>query len=70
MAEVHGDYIEGLEEDIWGILEYFGRDFEEPKKNPAHRLECPGNRMMAVPSGVSPSSTAVNESPVHPLKLS
>lgn len=29
--EVYGDYIEGLEEDFWQILEYFGRDFAEPK---------------------------------------
>lgn len=30
--EVYGDYIEGLEEDFWQILEYYGRDFAEPKK--------------------------------------
>jgi len=30
--KVYGDYIEGLEEDFWQILEYFGRDFAEPKK--------------------------------------
>ena len=30
--EVYGDYIEGLDEDLWQILEYFGRDFAEPKK--------------------------------------
>ena len=30
--EVYGDYIEGLDEDFWQILEYFGRDFAEPKK--------------------------------------
>jgi len=30
--EVYGDYIEGLEEDFWDILEYYGRDFAEPKK--------------------------------------
>ncbi len=29
--EVYGDYIEGLEEDFWLILEYFGRDFVERK---------------------------------------
>ena len=29
--EVYGDYIEGLEEDFWEILEYFGRDFAQPK---------------------------------------
>jgi integrase len=30
--EVYGNYIEGLDEDLWQILEYFGRDFAEPKK--------------------------------------
>jgi len=29
--EVYGDYIEGLEEDFWQILEYFGQDFAQPK---------------------------------------
>jgi len=29
---VYGDYIEGLEEDFWQILEYYGKDFAEPKK--------------------------------------
>jgi integrase len=30
--EVYGDYIEGLEEILWEMLEYYGRDFAEPKK--------------------------------------
>ena len=30
--EVYGDYIEGLEEDFWDILAYYGRDFAEAKK--------------------------------------
>lgn len=30
--EVYGDYIEGLEEDFRQILDYFGRDFIEPKR--------------------------------------
>ena len=29
--EVYWDYIEGLEEDFWQILEYYGRDFAQPK---------------------------------------
>ena len=29
--EVYGDYIEGLEQNAWKILEYFGRDFIETK---------------------------------------
>jgi len=40
--EVYGDYIDGLEEDFWKILEYYGRDFVEPKaKRPPHLLEYP-----------------------------
>lgn len=30
--EVYWDYIDGLKEDFWKILEYFGRDFVEPKR--------------------------------------
>jgi integrase len=30
--EVYGDYIEWLDEDLCQIMEYFGRDFAEPKK--------------------------------------
>ncbi len=68
--EVYGDYIEGLEEDFWLILEYFGRDFVEPKrKTPPHLLGYPG-QMMTVPIDVFPSQPAVNESPALPLKLS
>jgi len=34
--EVYGDYIEGLEEDYWKILEYMGKDFIQAKgKTPA-----------------------------------
>lgn len=29
--EVYGDYIDGLEEDFWKILEYMGQDFAQPK---------------------------------------
>ncbi|AJE03570.1 hypothetical protein [Geobacter pickeringii] len=29
---VYGDYIDGVEEEFWKILEYFGRDFVEPKR--------------------------------------
>ena len=30
--ENYGEYIDGLCEDFWEILEYYGRDFAEPKK--------------------------------------
>jgi integrase len=64
--EVYGDYIEGLEEDIWQILDYFGRDFVEPKRKPAANvLAFPGQQMM-VPSSIFPLPTAVNESPDSP----
>lgn len=32
--EVYGDYIDGLEDDFWQILEYFGQDFIQPKMKP------------------------------------
>lgn len=48
--EVYGDYIEGLEEDFWKILEYFGKDFVEPKKNLfPNALEYQGEQAMVVP---------------------
>jgi integrase len=33
--EVYGDYIEGVEEDFWQILAYFGQDFAQPKMKQA-----------------------------------
>lgn len=30
--DIYGNYVEGLEEDIWSMLEYFGRDFIEKQK--------------------------------------
>jgi len=43
--EVYGDYIEGLEDDFWDILEYFGRDFAEPKKkNIPHVIDYQGGQ--------------------------
>ena len=32
--EVYGNYIEGIEEDYWDILNYFGKDYVEIKKKP------------------------------------
>ena len=31
--EVYGDYVEGLENDRYQILNYFGQDFLDPKHN-------------------------------------
>lgn len=68
--EVYGDYVEGLEEDFWQILEYFGRDFVELKgKTPPHLQGYPG-QMLTVPGNASPTLHAVNESPALPLKPS
>jgi hypothetical protein len=33
-STVYGNYIEGIEEDYWDILNYFGRDYIEVKKKP------------------------------------
>ena len=32
--EVYGNYVDGLENDFWGIVNYFGKDFIETKKRP------------------------------------
>ncbi|MBT0654152.1 site-specific integrase [Geomobilimonas luticola] len=64
--EVYGDYIEGLEEDFWLILEYFGRDFVEGKaKQPPHLLAYPG---MMVQPGFHQVIIEETRSPVLPLK--
>ena len=51
--EVYGDYIEGLEDDAWKILEYFGRDFIENKgQRPPRNFGLPDgvNPMIPVPT--------------------
>lgn len=49
--EVYGDYIEGLEEDAWKILEYFGRDFLEIKaKKPSHLLGYSFSENLVIPA--------------------
>jgi integrase len=49
--EVCGDYIEGLEEDAWKILEYFGRDFLEiTAKRPPHLQRLPHSGNMVIPA--------------------
>jgi integrase len=48
--EVYGDYIEGLEEDFWDILEYYGRDFAEPKKKTIpHVIDYQGHQAAIIP---------------------
>ena len=32
--DVYGNYIEGMEDDFWDIVNYFGKDFIEAKKRP------------------------------------
>jgi integrase len=49
--KVYGDYIEGLEEDAWKILEYFGRDFIETKgQRPPHFLGYTGSANLDIPA--------------------
>jgi len=49
--EVYGDYIEGLEQDAWKILEYFGRDFIETKgQRPPHFLGYPSAASPVLPA--------------------
>ncbi len=48
--EVYGDYIEGLEEDFWKIVEYMGRDFVQPKaKTPNSFIEQQYGESLAIP---------------------
>ncbi len=48
--EVYGDYIEGLEEDFWQILEYYGRDFAQPKmKASATMMEYQNGQAFVLP---------------------
>jgi integrase len=36
MVEVYGNYVDGLENDFWGIVNYFGKDSTETKKTFFH----------------------------------
>jgi integrase len=65
--EVYGDYIEGLEDDLWKILEYFGKDFVELKKLP-HSLviDYQASNIMMVPSNVFPFQMPENRNPELP----
>ena len=66
--EVYGDYIEGLEEDAWKILAYFGRDFIETKtKRPFRLLEYPQSGNMVIPASFLRLEQET-ESPALPLK--
>jgi integrase len=65
--EVYGDYIEGLEEDLWQILEYFGKDFVEPKrKNSPLVIDYQQSSSMMVPSTVYPFFSVENRNPALP----
>lgn len=66
--EVYGDYIEGLEEDFWKILAYFGKDFIETKaKRPSHLSGYPHSENMVIPVSYLRLDKAT-ESPALPLK--
>lgn len=62
--EVYGNYIEGLEVDLWQILEYFGKDFVEPKRK-QHPLviEYQESNAKMVPTSVSPLPPRKLETP-------
>ena len=49
--EVCWDYIEGLEEDFWNILEYMGKDFVEPKaKKPLYAVDYQRPASLMIPA--------------------
>jgi integrase len=63
--EVYGDYIEGLEDDFWEILEYYGRDFAEPKKKPSATV----GYSQTIPFPLQPINLPQqNEAPKLPFK--
>jgi len=50
--EVYGNYVEGLERDAESILEYFGRDFIQPRKtkNPVPFRYSTGHGQGVIPA--------------------
>ncbi|HJV37087.1 tyrosine-type recombinase/integrase, partial [Geomonas sp.] len=71
--EVYGDYIDGVEEDAWNILEYYGRDFLESKRQRRPNfLGHPGTTTVIPASFLQVVNAAEYhaENPALPLKLS
>jgi len=55
--EVYGDYIEGLEEDFWNILEYMGKNFVEPKaKKPLYAVDYQHPASLMIPAAFTHQS--------------
>jgi len=65
--EVYGDYIEGLEEDFWQILEYFGQDFAQPKMKQSATI---GYGQVIPYQLQQPGFMQINETPNLPFKTS
>lgn len=65
--EVYGDYIEGLEEDFWLILEYYGKDFAQPKmKHSATTIEYQNGYTFPPSIPLQPSNyPQQNEAPIY-----
>lgn len=63
--EVYGDYIEGLEEDFWLILENFGKDFAQPKMKKTATI---GYGQVIPYQMQHPDFLQKNEAPSCPLK--
>jgi len=62
---VYGDYIEGLEEDFWQILEYFGQDFAQPKMKQSATV----GYSQAIPYHLQPVNFPLqNETPNLPIR--
>ena len=66
--EVYGDYIEGLEEDFWQILEYYGRDFAQPKmKASTTMLEYQNGQAFVLPYQLPAMMLPEqNKAPIYP----
>jgi integrase len=63
--EVYGDYIEGLDEDFWQILQYFGQDFAQPKKKQSTTV---GYGKVIPYQMQQPDFPQINEAPNLPFK--
>ena len=66
-GEIYGDYIEGLEEDFWLILEYFDQDFAQPKMKQSATIIEYQNKFIFPPSiPLQPSNYPLqNEAPIY-----
>jgi len=59
--EVYGNYVEGLEQDVMKILEYFGQDFIAP--------EVKQHAMITMQQALMPHLAWQMQQPVYPIAI-